>query len=318
MLTPVFDIKDCGPRNRFVANGKLVHNCESINLQNLRRGSELRKSLLAPEGKLIYVADSSNIEARMLAWQAGHEALLQQFRDKEDVYSNFASQIYGFPVNKHEHPLQRHVGKTCVLGLGFQVGWRKLQSSLATNEQNPVILDDAEAQRIVNLYRSVNAPIKAYWQQAEMAIADMYLGNRRSWGPIEVYRNCLVTPNGLALQYPGLRPAEENDRSGWEYHNGKFWKNVYGGAITENATQCLARIVLFGQMLQIDALFRQHGGRVCLSVHDEIIAVGPDYGVPEDENPLFQQMLTIMRTPPSWCADLPLDGEGGTAAEYSK
>lgn len=86
----------------------------------------------------------------------------------------------------------------------------------------------------------------------------------------------------------------------------------------ENITQALARIVLFDQMLAINELFEPHGGRVVMNVHDEIIAIGPDLGVDEDENPLFQQMLTIMRTPPRWCADLPLDSEGGVAAEYSK
>lgn len=86
----------------------------------------------------------------------------------------------------------------------------------------------------------------------------------------------------------------------------------------ENITQALARIVLFDQMLAVEELFAPYGGRVVMNVHDEIIAVGPDLGVPEDQNELFQQMLGIMRTPPKWCPDLPLDGEGGVAAEYSK
>lgn len=213
---------------------------EKLNLQNLGRGSELRKSLIAPPGTMIYVADSSNIEARMLAWEAGHETLLQQFRDKQDVYSNFATQIYGKPINKRDHPVERFIGKTCVLGLGYQVGWKKLQSSLATS-QEAVVLDDVEAQRIVSLYRTVNVLIKGYWAQAEQAIIDMYMGNAREWGPLQIHRNCIVMPNGMALQYPGLRPATKEDgkgneyTDGWEYWNGKFWTNIYGGKL------CLAQ-----------------------------------------------------------------------------
>lgn len=305
-----------------MANGKLVHNSEKLNLQNLGRGSELRRSLCSHPDERVYVADSSNIEARMLAWEAGHEALLEQFRAKQDVYSNFASSIYNKPINKHDHPLERFIGKTCVLGLGYQVGWRKLQASLATSAE-AVFLDDAETQRIVNLYRTVNAPIPNYWRQAEVAIADMYLGNTRSWGPLTIHKNCLVLPNGMALQYPGLRPMEQSEDGmsfgGWEYWNGKFWTNLYGGKLTENITQALARIVLFDQMLQINDMFAPHGGRVVLNVHDEIVAIGPAFGGDESaQEELFESMLAVMRQPPAWCSDLPLDGEGGVDVNYSK
>lgn len=310
----------------------------SIALQPNLLDQPIQKAITGDQ--LIYVVDSSNIEARMLAWEAGHEDLLRQFRERQDVYANFASQVYGYPVNKYDHPDERFLGKTCVLGLGFQVGWKKLQASLAIAD-TPMFIDEARAREIVALYRSINAPITRYWQQAEAAIADMYLGNERDWGPLRTYKNALILPNGLALQYPGLRPSsfnEEGDRAdGWEYWNGKFWKKIYGGALTENITQALARIVLFGQMLRINELLRPLGGRVVLNVHDEIVAVGPSFGArylgkqPNDKGKLvdvwdrtdkaqalFDEMVGIMRTPPAWCRDLPLDGEGGFAFEYSK
>lgn len=290
--------------------------------------------------QLVYVVDSSNIEARMLAWESRHDDLLEQFRQKQDVYSNFASLVYGYPINKYDNPEERFLGKTCVLGLGYQVGWKKLQGSLATAD-TPLFIDELEARRIVNLYRSVNAPIPRYWAEAEAAIADMYLGNERDWGPLRIYKNALIMPNGMALQYTGLHPvAPSEDGStfgGWEYWNGKFWTNLYGGKLVENITQALSRIVLFGQMLKINDLLRPHGGRVVLNVHDEIIGVGPSFGArylgkqsndkgklvdvwdrTDKAQALFEQMVTIMRTPPAWCRDLPLDGEGGFAFEYSK
>lgn len=310
----------------------------SIALQPNLLDQPIQKAITGDQ--LIYVVDSSNIEARMLAWEAGHEDLLRQFRERQDVYANFASQVYGYPVNKYDHPDERFLGKTCVLGLGFQVGWKKLQASLAIAD-TPMFIDEARAREIVALYRSINAPITRYWQQAEAAIADMYLGNERDWGPLRIYKNALIMPNGMALQYTGLRPvAPSEDGStfgGWEYWNGKFWTNLYGGKLVENITQALSRIVLFGQMLKINDLLRPHNGRVVLNVHDEIIGVGPSFGArylgkqsndkgklvdvwdrTDKAQALFGQMVTIMRTPPAWCADLPLDGEGGFAFEYSK
>lgn len=320
---PTYDILNCGPRHRFVANGKLVHNSEKLNLQNLGRGSELRKSLRAPDGQLVYVADSSNIEARMLAWMAGQEDLLEVFRSGGDVYAYTAQDIYNRPIDKKRDPHERFVGKVTALGLGYGMGWRKFKDTLAAGALGgpPVLMEDHEVQHIVNTFRSKRWAIKQYWAQAENAIVDMYMGNSRQWGTLTIRKNCLVMPNGMALQYPGLRPvapAEDGSSSGgWEYWEGKFWKKIYGGALTENACQALSRIVLFDQMLAINSLFEPYGGRVVMNVHDEIIAVGPNLGK-DNENPLFRQMIEIMRTPPNWCADLPLDGEGGTAVEYSK
>ena len=111
----VYDIANCGPRHRFVANGKLVSNC---NLQNLKRGGELRRSILAPKGHVIVVADSAQIEARVLAWLAGQLDIVNAFAMKEDVYKLMASAIYGVPVDQvtKDH---RFIGKVCTLGLGF-------------------------------------------------------------------------------------------------------------------------------------------------------------------------------------------------------
>ena len=106
----VYDIANCGPRHRFVANGKLVSNC---NLQNLKRGGELRRSILAPKGHVIVVADSAQIEARVLAWLAGQLDIVNAFAMKEDVYKLMASAIYGVPVDQVTKD-QRFIGKICI------------------------------------------------------------------------------------------------------------------------------------------------------------------------------------------------------------
>lgn len=289
--------------------------------------------------QLVYVADSSNIEARMLAWLAGQENLLEIFRTGGDVYSNFASILFGRPIDKNKDPLERFIGKVCVLGLGYGMGWRKFRDTLAAGALGgePVYFTEIEAQNAVNTYRAANAAITNYWKQADNAIVDMYLGNVRQWGPITIHKNCLVMPNGMALQYPGLRPIEPSEdgtaHSGWEYWNGKFWTKIYGGKLVENITQAMSRIVLFQQMLKANReVFVPVGGRVVLNVHDEIIGVGPSYGAifrgkegkrelwenADGANALFQKVVDIMRTPEPWCLDLPLDSEGGFAFEYSK
>lgn len=287
--------------------------------------------------QLVYVVDSSNIEARVLAWVARHDSLLQSFRDKEDVYINFAQKVYQRPLTKKQNPLERHVGKTCVLGLGFQVGWKKLQSTLATNDQFPMYVEEPECRHMVNLYRADNAQIVNYWAEAEVAIFDMFHGNERQWGALRIYKNALIMPNGMALQYPHLRHSEpdEQGRVGWEYWNGKFFTNLYGGKLTENIVQALSRVVLFSQMLKIDTMLKAHHpeARVALSVHDEVVGVGPSFGAiylgldangreqwsnTDGADGVFNNMVSIMRTPEPWCLDLPLDGEGGYAFEYSK
>ncbi len=87
---------------------------EKLNMQNLGRGSKHRLALEAPEGFMVHVADSSNVEARINAGFSGQEDLLEAFRRKEDVYSQFASEIYPFKVDKKNYPGERGVGKVCV------------------------------------------------------------------------------------------------------------------------------------------------------------------------------------------------------------
>jgi hypothetical protein len=86
----------------------------SLNLQNLGRKSRLREALIAPPGHKIVSADASQIEARIVSWLAGCDLIVEAFRAKEDVYSTMATDVYGFPVNKHDNPGERFVGKTCL------------------------------------------------------------------------------------------------------------------------------------------------------------------------------------------------------------
>lgn len=102
---------------------------DGTNPQNLPRGGALREAICPPEGYTLVACDSSQIEARTLAWFAGQTDLVKAFANGEDIYSKFASSVYGKPINKHEHPEERHVGKTC-LAADTEVltnhGWKRI------------------------------------------------------------------------------------------------------------------------------------------------------------------------------------------------
>jgi len=116
---------------------------DSVNFQNLpsrdKKKKALKKAVLAPPKHYVINSDSSQIEARILVWLAGQKDVTEQFRKGDDVYSIFASKIYGKHISK-ETPVERFVGKTCILGLGYGTGAKKLQHTLKTQPQSlPVV-----------------------------------------------------------------------------------------------------------------------------------------------------------------------------------
>ena len=147
------------PLRYYAAHTGRFGGTESINLQNLPRGSALRTAVMAPEGQQLYVVDLSNIEARMLAWLAKEADLLDAFAAGRDVYSEFASQIYGRPVTKADK-LERYVGKTAILGLGYGMGPDKFRDTLK-NGSPSVDVGESTALSIVAQYRAMYPNIQA-------------------------------------------------------------------------------------------------------------------------------------------------------------
>lgn len=123
---------------------------DKVNFQNLPRGGVLRDSLLAPPGHKVIAIDSGQIEARGVAWLAEDSDLLADFANNVDVYSKFASEVYGRPVDrkKPEDKIAGFVGKVCVLGLGYSMGWRKFALYLLGGAMGgpPVQFTRADAQ----------------------------------------------------------------------------------------------------------------------------------------------------------------------------
>lgn len=103
----------------------------AINMQNLKRGSSLRKAIMAPEEHVLVVGDLSQIEPRVLAWLADYEALLDTFRAGGDPYAAFGAQMFNIPgMTKDSHPMQRQSAKSALLGAGYQLGWASFAAQL--------------------------------------------------------------------------------------------------------------------------------------------------------------------------------------------
>lgn len=286
---------------------------DAVNFQNLpsrdKKKKALKNSVVAPPDHVIINCDSSQIEARVLAWLAGQEDLVKQFANGEDVYSVFASKVYKKPVSKKD-PVERFVGKTCVLGLGYGTGAKKLQHTLKTQPPG-ADLPEAECKRIVDLYRQTNGKIPALWHECDLALNHLI-----SWPkgtkeyPLGQHKCLWITeqgirlPNGLHIRYPKLR--KENDR--YIYTSRKGIVGIWGGAMVENVVQALARIIVGEQMLEI----RKQGYRPVLTVHDAAVIVAHK----NDVEQAVATITTVMSTPPAWATGLPVACEAKYGESY--
>ena len=296
------------PLRYYAAHTGRFGGTEKINLQNLPRGSKLRNALQAGPDQMLYIADLSNIEARMLAWLAKEQDLLNSFAIGEDVYSNFASQIYNRPITK-EDKLERYVGKTAILGLGYGMGANKYQAILA--QGSPAVdVTQQTALGIVSQYRAMYPNIPQLWSIGKQLLFYMLdrTNSSYSYGPLTVASNALKLPNGMYLQYPHLRYSNNE----FLYDSGRNGiTRTHGPRLVENIVQALARIVITDQMLAIQNV---PGISVVLTVHDEIIALGSDKNADET----LATIMAIMKQPPAWCTELPLDAEGAYSKIYNK
>jgi len=298
------------PLRYYAAHTGRFGGSEKINLQNLPRGSKLRTALQAPDDKLLYVADLSNIEARMLAWLANEQSLLKSFAAGRDVYSEFASEIYNRPITKADK-LERYVGKTAILGLGYGMGKDRYKDTLQ-NGAIAVDVTEETALSIVTAYRTMYPNIPSLWNVCKQFLYGMMdrAQHGNVFGPITVSNNALQLPNGMFLKYPHLT---------YSYGDFLYTQKInrppirtHGPRVCENVIQALSRIVITDQLLTINNSMPEVD--VVLTVHDEIICVGPI----TNPNETLDKIIAIMKTPPLWCKDLPLDAEGGYSKVYDK
>ena len=300
------------PLRYYAAHTGRFGGTEKLNMQNLPRGDELRKCLMAPPGHLLYVADLSNIEARMLAWFAGQDELVEQFRRGDDIYSNFATKIYGRPINKRDDPTERFVGKTAILGLGYGMGAAKFKLTLESGAMGPAMqIAETEAMNVVNTYRTSYERIPMLWSRLqELLVKSTHPATRgEAYRCITVGDKSLHLPNGMSLRYEDLTINRDGSLN---YKFRKARETTWGGRIAENVIQALARIVITDAMLRLDKNYPDMD--VVLTVHDEVIVVAPE----DNPDARMAKIIEELCVPPDWASSLPLDAEGGYDKVYSK
>jgi DNA polymerase len=285
---------------------------DKINLQNLpSRGSNanmLKKAIVPPPGYTMIDADSAQIEARVLAWLAGQNDLVEAFAEGKDVYKKMASAIYGkpeFEITKDE----RFVGKTTILGAGYGMGAAKFQAQL---QSMGVTVTLEEARRIIDIYRRTNDRVSALWRQAQNALVNMSRGDSAPMGRAGVLEvvpeeTAIRLPSGLLLRYDDLRFTETEKGIEFHYQTRKGRTRIYGGKVIENVCQAIARCIIAEQMLRIGKRYK-----VVLTVHDAIAIVCRDIEV--EEAKLYVE--ESMRWVPAWATGLPLNCEAGAGKSY--
>jgi DNA polymerase len=288
-----------------------------VNLQNLpSRGAnagKIKKAIVAPLGYVVIDCDSSQIEARTLAWLAGQDDLIQAFENKEDVYKIMASRIYNVPVVEIT-PGQRQVGKVVILGAGYGVGHVKLQAFLKQQAKVEVSLE--EAKRIIDAYRATYFRIPMLWKSAGNALKALALEQAMQIdvpGIVKVAPGKgLTLPNGLFIQYPDLKRVitkslQGEEKQQWSYQSKGLPVYVYGGKVVENFCQAVARCVVAEQMLRIAKRYK-----VVLTVHDAIAVVVKQ----EEAAEAKAYVEACMSWRPKWAPGLPLACESGLGASY--
>lgn len=286
-----------------------------LNVQNMPRGGALRRALTAPPGYQVVAADASQIEARIVAWLCGVKVLVEAFANKQDVYSLFASSVFRRHIDKKKDPAERFIGKTAILGLGYGLGWPKFQRTVKLQSKaqtgTEIALSDAEAMNIVNMYRSEYREIPLMWKALNAGISTLASGvGSFSIGPCVFGPNRISLPSGLHLHYHDLRQVDGE----WRFTYAGKSKKLYGGALLENITQALARIIVMDAGLRLQKLAIAYAARFVLQVHDELVYVVPD----AHAEAFKEEAIREMRQRPLWAPDLPLDAEGGVGLNYGE
>lgn len=282
----------------------------------------IRTAFVAAPGHIFHVCDFSAIEARVIAWVAGENWVLDVFRNDGDIYCATASQMFGVPVEKHGRNAHlRQKGKISVLALGYGGG----VAALDAMGSSKLGLTEYEKNETVKLWRRSNPKIVRLWKIIEKAAITAIKTHKEvviHRGIIVGFRWGMLTitlPSGRTICYPRATVGTEyND--GWrgdhdiiEYEGlnqtTKKWEKIrtYGGKLTENVVQAIARDILGIVILRA----RRDNLPVVFHIHDEIV-VEATIGRP------LSDVVSLFSEPIDWCRDLPLKGAGYSTPYYLK
>jgi DNA polymerase len=257
---------------------------------------------------------------------ANERLLLNIFEEGKDPYKEMAGYIYHkYPSEIVKATEEYQLGKNTVLGCGFGMGKEKFASTTGAT------LEDATV--AVNAYRNTFAAVPIYWQRVNDAAIQAVEGYDRATntGPVVRVGHCRFTrrsgylwitlPAGRSLAYAApkvvqrpmpwdrtdLRPSVEF--SGINSYTRQWTRqHLYGGSITENIVQAVARDLMADAMLRVDGA----GLPVILSVHDEVVTESPE------AEGTYEKVLALMKVVPAWARGCPVDAEGWAGHRYRK
>lgn len=312
---PVYDIVNCGPRNRFVANGRVVSNCNWQNMPARGPSAGLRKALLAPPGHKVIVGDSSNIELRTVMALAGQWDVVEKLRNGVDLYCDFASKLFGRDITKADKA-ERQLGKVAMLSLQYGAGAVRFQEMVriaSRNDPNLKPIDQNRAYQIVDLYRSVHDKVVELWERC-MYVVLPDIANGCSLINVDVNGWFITQNDGFGrpgepgVMYNDLKYEARNKE--WTYRMGKQRVRIFGPKVVENLSQHAAMRIVMWQTARINAKYP-----VKLSVHDEAVTVVRD----QDVAAAREYMEECLAMAPKWCRGfIPVACETGVGESYGQ
>lgn len=291
---------------------------DGLNVQNLSKKSALRKLLIAPPGHKIVAADLSQIEARLLATVARQDDLVLQFQRKEDVYSNFASKLYGKRVTAETYPDERFVGKCAILQLGYSAGGKKFYASMTASG---VKITEEEAIRVVRTYRSAHTRIVDLWNTLNDTGLHFITGGSKGAGPVYrigpilLQRETIILPNGMPIFYPDAKVNLLTTSTDITYASARGKNRItraklYGGMLAENIMQALARVILTTAEIRLARM----GIHAAMQVHDELVFVIKDELVDAVSSTIRSTLTRAVQ----WLPMLPVDCTISVGSTYKE
>lgn len=263
--------------------------------------------------------DLSQIECRLLNTVAGQWDIVEKFRNGQDLYSELATQFYGFPVSK-DKPAERGTGKQLELSCGYGAGGATIvRTARAGTYGPPVYLTDEQGLAARDLYRGTHKNVTLLWERANRMLWHLMDGATVKWGDCMTVHDHRIFHNesGLWLDFTTLErftpdPSRDGTYSGimyagsnefvpqeqWRHRVRNGWRKTYGARLTENVIQWLARLVISQAMVRVS---QQLGLKIPLTIHDDLILL-----IPVERVELFDEAVKLVAQPLSWLPKCPI------------
>jgi DNA polymerase len=295
---------------------------DRLNPQNFPTGringqtQRLRNAIIPPPGYVIITVDSSQIEARFLAWLAGNDTLLEVFRQNKDPYLHTASTIYQREMtDPKKFADERQLGKVVLLALGYGMGLERFKHTARI--QFGMTVEDKVLERAHQGFRSAHHNTTcALWSRMDYMLGHMAYA--KDYDELKSYKSLQFAPkhmllsNGLAMWYPNLTDLNRDEDMEWSkfcYRHRNRWRSIYGAMLTENGCQAECRNIVAQQAIEIAKSYF-----ICLLAHDEVVFLAKE----DEADEAKRRALRALTKAPWWAPDLPLGAEAKIRDCYGK